>query len=239
MKMTQDKISFLNKFKGFYASFVILFGLAIIIILIPFQKNNGRKARLLCALFFLFNGIKLRVIGDYDLEADLIIINHKSMADIICLEGFHPRNICWVAKKELGEIPFYGRALTHPKMILIDREDSRGIVNLIKEAKNRVAENRPIVIFPEGTRSNLENNFLDFKLGAKILAEKLNLKVQPIVLVNSRVVYDTNPISSRGDEIKMILMPSFKPDPKSDWFPKLREEMLDVYKNNLSTENKI
>ena len=139
-------------------------GLAIIICFISLNrnKNNARSTRMACYRFFTYGGITLEKLGDFDKEADLIIMNHQSVADILCLEAYHPRNICWIAKKQLGEIPFYGYALTGPEMILIDRDDKRGLASLLKATKQKLSQNRPIVIFPEGTRSKGKERFLPF-----------------------------------------------------------------------------
>ncbi|PAF53618.1 1-acyl-sn-glycerol-3-phosphate acyltransferase [Helicobacter sp. 13S00482-2] len=224
----------LNKLKGIYASLVIAIGLGAIVFFIFFWKrdHNARRVRKYCRLFFDFCGVKLEKVGDFDLSADLIIMNHQSYVDIIILEGYHPRNICWVAKKELGKIPYYGYALKGPEMILIDREDKKGLVFLLKEAKERLAQNRPLVIFPEGTRSSGGEKFLPFRSGAKLLAEKFNLKVQPIVLINSRKVYNSDTLESTTNSMRMVILDSFVPEAGSDWYKKLESQMQEVYLKN-------
>lgn len=221
----------LKKIKGYFASLSIMLGLGFIILIMFFyKKNNSRNARKICRAFFPVNHIKIDKYGEYDLSATLIVANHQSAADIIYLEGYHPKNICWVAKKQLGELPFYGYALTLPQMILIDREDSRGIIQLLKEAKERLAQGRPIVIFPEGTRGPGGREFLEFKPGAKILAEKLNLKVQPLVFVNMRKIYNAKPIECVKNHGAIICMPSFYPkDLGQNWYETLRDNMFKVY----------
>ncbi|MDO7253850.1 lysophospholipid acyltransferase family protein [Helicobacter cappadocius] len=221
----------LNKLKGIYASFVIAIGLGTIIFFIFFWKKkcNARNVRKYCRLFFTFCGIKLEKIGNFDLSAKLIVMNHQSYVDIIVLEGYHPQNICWVAKKELGEIPYYGYALRGPEMILIDREDKKGLVFLLKEAKEKLDQNRPLVIFPEGTRSIGGKKFLPFRSGAKLLAEKFNLKIQPIVLINSRKVYNSSPVESTSNVMRMVILDSFVPEVGSDWYERLESQMQEVY----------
>lgn len=220
-----------NKLKGIYESLVIAIGLGAIIFFIFFWKreHNARRVRKYCRLFFPVCGVKLQKIGEFDLSAKLIVMNHQSYVDIIALEGYHPKNICWVAKKELGEIPYYGHALKGPQMILIDREDKKGLVFLLKEAKERLAQDRPLIIFPEGTRSRGGEKFLPFRSGAKLLAEKFNLKIQPIVLINSRKVYNTSPVESTSDTMRMVILDSFVPEVGTDWYEKLESYMQEVY----------
>lgn len=202
------------RLKGIYEVILVGIGLAIIICFIYFyrKKNNARSTRMACYRFFTYGGITLEKLGDFDEEADLIIMNHQSVADILCLEAYHPRNICWIAKKQLGEIPFYGYALTGPEMILIDRDDKRGLASLLKATKQKLAQNRPIIIFPEGTRSKGKERFLSFKPGAKIIAEKFRLKIQPIVLINTRRIYNSSPIEATSNVARMVLLKPFYVD---------------------------
>lgn len=221
----------MQKLRGYFATLSIAIGLACIIIIMFFfkKRNNARNIRRYCGMFFPLNRLKMERIGDYDLSAQLIIANHQSAADIICLEGDHPLNICWVAKKQLGEIPFYGHALKIPQMIFVDRDDKRGVIQLLKDAKDRLAHNRPIVIFPEGTRGPGNRSFLPFKPGGKLLAEKLKLTIQPIVLVNTRKVYDSNPIRVQKKVARVVCMPAFMPDLETNWYEQLEKDMFEVY----------
>lgn len=219
-----------GKIRGYIATFWIIVGLAVIICFMRvFRKNDSKRSRMSCFLFFTFNGFKLERVGEFDLEARLIIVNHQSALDIICLESSHPLNICWVAKKQLGDIPFYGHALKIPNMILIDRDDRKGMVQLLREAKDRLDKGRPVIIFPEGTRGPGDRRFLPFKPGAKILAEKLKLRVQPMVFVNTRRVYDSNPFCSTKSIARVVCLPAFTPDPSTNWFEELEKSMFDVY----------
>ncbi|MCI6217721.1 MAG: 1-acylglycerol-3-phosphate O-acyltransferase [Helicobacter sp.] len=222
----------LAKIRGLFATLCIIVYLPIIILQIYFtrHKQNGRKARLQCGWFFTLNGFHVERIGEFDTSAQLIILNHQSVSDIMFLEGFHPSNICWVAKKQLGEIPLYGYALTLPEMILIDREDKAGIVFLLKSAKEKLAQNRPIVIFPEGTRGKGEEELLPFKPGAKVLAEKLKLKIQPILIINSRKMYDTAPVASNTNKARIVMLQAFIPDfSNPNWYAELESLMTQTY----------
>lgn len=228
-----------NKLRGIYATITIAIGLAIIMFFMKFseKKQNSRFARTWCRLFFPFNRFEIEIIGAFDESADMIMLNHQSVVDIIFLEALHPRNLCWIAKKQLGEIPFYGYALRGPEMILIDREDKASLIYILKEAKAKLAQNRPLVIFPEGTRCKDESKFLPFKSGAKLITEKFNLKVQPIVLVNSAKIYNTSPFESRGKKARIIALEAFTPEKGSDWYEKLEEQMQEVYSKHYKELN--
>ncbi|PAF48522.1 1-acyl-sn-glycerol-3-phosphate acyltransferase [Helicobacter sp. 12S02634-8] len=220
-----------GKIRAIYMTLLIGVGLACIICAIFFEKGkqNARHCRRWCRFFFALSGLKLQKIGEFDTTATMIVMNHQSLSDIICLEAFHPRNICWVAKKELGDIPFYGYALKGPEMILIDREDKKGLAFLLKHAKEKLEQSRPLVIFPEGTRSKGGENFLPFKPGAKLLAEKFHLKIQPIVLINTRKIYNTKPLQSTQNTARMVLLEAFEPKEGTDWYEQLQSQMHQIY----------
>ncbi|TLD95148.1 1-acylglycerol-3-phosphate O-acyltransferase [Helicobacter jaachi] len=222
----------LAKIRAVIATLSIAFYLPIIIAQIYLTRghSNGRWARKQCRWFFSFNRLHVERIGEYDKDAQLLVINHQSVTDIIYFEAFHPANICWVAKKQLGEIPLYGHALKGPDMILIDREDKNGIVFLLKEAKKALANHRLIAIFPEGTRSKGGEKFLPFKAGAKILASKLNLRIQPAVLINTRKLYNSSPMEIKTDKARVVLMEAYTPDFSDEhWYEKLQNSMHEVY----------
>lgn len=211
--------------------------------LIPKQQRRFRRW---CGTWFmtLFR-IKVRVEGEFDTSAQVVILNHQSYLDVIFLEAFYPGDLCWVAKKELGDLFFYGHALKAPKMILLDREDKRSLVMLFKLAKERLEENRILAIFPEGTRSAGKEDFLPFKNGAKLLIEKYNLRYQPIVVVHTRRFFDIGKLLVGGGESLFVPLSArdFVPKEKAkhagtdlqsneestDWFAALREEMHTCY----------
>lgn len=59
--------------------------------------------------------IKVRVEGEFDTSAQVVILNHQSYLDVIFLEAFYPGDLCWVAKKELGDLFSMGMRSKHPR----------------------------------------------------------------------------------------------------------------------------
>lgn len=192
--------------------------------------NFHRKIRMVTARTFIwmFN-VQYEEIGEIDLSAQIIVMNHQSFMDVIILEAIHPNNLCWIAKKELGEPFLYGHALKAPKMILINRESKREIVRLIKEARDRLDSGRVLCIFPEGTRSKGGESFLPFKNGAKALIENFNLKVQPIVFCGTRSNLDVGACKFNNTRFSIKYLESFIPN-GNDWYEQLKGEMQEEYK---------
>jgi len=219
----------LDKLKGYLFILTVLITLPIAVGLMYLFKNNQKPYRAGISKFYiwLFN-IKIEMKGEFDTTAQMVILNHKSFLDVIHTEAIHPSNLCWVAKKELGDIPIYGHLMKAPKMILIDREDKKGLVYLLKETKKALDVGRIITIFPEGTRAK-GDKFLPFKAGAKMVAEKYNLKIQPVVLVNTRRILDSDKKAVRKIEGRAIYLESFTPQKDTNWYEEIREKMEKVY----------
>ena len=186
------------------------------------RKFWGRSQR-------FFGGYKLEVIGNFSDEANILLINHQSMLDIIVIEELHPKNVCWIAKAQIGKIPIIGKILSLPKMIAVERENKHSLIKLLSEAKDRVENVRVLAIFPEGTRSQT-NKLLPFKGGAKLLVEKLNLKVQPIVIVGSDAM-KVKEFSFKKADIKLFCL-DLVDTSKDNWLETTRESMQKVLDEN-------
>ncbi|WP_223154721.1 lysophospholipid acyltransferase family protein [Campylobacter concisus] len=186
------------------------------------RKFWGRSQR-------FFGGYKLEVIGNFSDEANILLINHQSMLDIIVIEELHPKNVCWIAKAQIGKIPIIGKILSLPKMIAVERENKHSLIKLLSEAKDRVENGRVLAIFPEGTRSQT-NKLLPFKGGAKLLVEKLNLKVQPIVIVGSDAM-KVKEFSFKKADIKLFCL-DLVDTSKENWLEATRESMQKVLDEN-------
>jgi len=218
----------IKKVKAIYVVFEFAITVLIIIILMKlFNKQNRTIRRYWAKMQRYLIGYKLKVIGKPDLEAKMLLINHQSILDIVVLEDNHPANLAWVAKKEIAQVPIWGNILSIPKMITIDRESKTSLVKLFKDVKDRLANNRVIAIFPEGTRGR-GDKILKFKDGTKVLANKLNLKVQPVVIVGSRKVLDSQKLECQSGEIKIIYLESVNPKDDKEWYPKVYEKMKET-----------
>ena len=223
----------MKRLKALYIVVEFALTVSVIIILMKlFNKKNRDIRRAWAKLQRYLIGYKIKVVGKPDEDAKLILINHQSVLDIVVMEEIHPKNLAWVAKKEIGEIPFFGNILTIPKMISIDRESKSSLVKLFKEAKDRLDNGRPVVIFPEGTRGN-GDKILKFKAGGKLLAQKLKLKVQPVLIVGSRKVFDSKKLISENGTIKVIYFDAIDVTQNKDWYEKVYQEMSDRLKLEL------
>lgn len=83
----------------------------------------------------------------------LIAMKHQSMWDTLMLPPLLG-DPAVVIKRELRFVPFYGWYATRAGSIFIDRKGGAGALRrMIAAAKNAAAAGRPVVIFPQGTRT--------------------------------------------------------------------------------------
>ncbi|MBS9778941.1 MAG: 1-acyl-sn-glycerol-3-phosphate acyltransferase [Campylobacteraceae bacterium] len=224
----------LPKIKGvlIMAQFIITV-LVVIVLMYIFRKNNRIVRRNWAKLQRKIISYNITQKGILDGEAQLVLINHQGALDIVTLEELHPKDLCWVTKQEIQDIPLFGHVVTAPHMIAVKRQDKRSLIKMLKEAKDRVQKGRVIAIFPEGTRSD-GKRLLKFKQGAKFLAEKLNLKVLPVVITGSREIFDTQNLLSSGKDITVNFLPTITPEVGTSWYEQMQEDMKKVLENELA-----
>jgi len=113
-------------------------------------------------------------------------------------------------------------------MISIDRQNKVGIINLLKDVKDRLSKGRPIAMFPEGTRSD-GKKLLSFKSGGQMIANKLNLKVQPVIIINTRTILDSKNLRANPGVVKVIFLDTVQAEKKTDWFEQVEKSMNEVF----------
>ncbi len=216
-----------------YATFIIFTGMTLMIAI--FKLVPKPKAQKIASKFIqLLTFWSYKKIGIEDPQTQMFLINHQSDLDIGVVELLSKRDLAWVAKKELFDIPFFGLTLRLPNDIPIERESKSSLVKLLKASKERLDEGRVITIFPEGTRSTT-GRMLPFKPGAKLVADKYALCVQPVVLIATASCYNIKKYYYRPRKIKAIFLDSFIADKEDkEWMNNLRITMQKVYDNELA-----
>ncbi len=171
---------------------------------------------------------KVIIEGEIDPDAKLLIGNHTHNLDISLMESVYEEKLIWVTKKELGDIPIIKYMVTKTDMILIDRKNKRSVLQMIKEVKKKIDEGFKVVVFPEGTRNKINpKKMLPWKKGVKALAEKLNPKIQPFVIINLPYAFKGKFLIKKVP-IKVIFLKSFYPEENPNWYEETREKMQQI-----------
>ena len=122
-------------------------------------------------------------------EAVLFISNHRSFFDIVALYATLPVTAGFISKKEIKKIPSLGIWMKYLQCLFLDREDKRASMQTIIQAIENIKNGQSMFIMPEGTR-NKTPDLLPFKKGSFKIAEKANVKIVPVGIVNSDDVFE-------------------------------------------------
>ncbi len=227
----------LSRIRGIIVLIQFTITVAIVVVSMYIFRNHVHKIiKFWMKLQIFFLGIKIEEVGKMDESCDLVIMNHQSLLDIIVIEHIHNRHLAWVGKKEITDLFFFGHIMKAPKMITIDRENKTGLIKLIKEAKDRLSNNRPIAIFPEGTRSQ-GDDMLSFKAGAAMVANKLNLKVQPLIIINTKKILDSQKLEAKPGVVKVIYLEPVQANKDTNWYKETEEKMKDILAKEMRKES--
>ena len=102
------------------------------------------------------NGIRYRIEGAENLPDGpaVLLSKHQSAWETLAFPAIMPRPLCYVFKRELLYVPFFGWALGMLKMVHIDRKEGKyAFASVVKQGKARMKEGAWVIMFPEGTRT--------------------------------------------------------------------------------------
>jgi 1-acyl-sn-glycerol-3-phosphate acyltransferase len=148
--------------------------------------------------------------GNYGVAA-----NHASYLDWPLLLAFFPTNLRFIAKRELRHIPALGSYVAK-RGILIDRGGRKATFAKIEQAIND-SDPTPILIFPEGTRSE-DGQPRKFKRGGLMLFCKYNWPIVPVTINGTYAYLPRNAVMFKpGGQFRMIVgKPLYRQDFETD-----------------------
>ena len=132
-----------------------------------------------------FCGVRWRVEGLENLPKDggaIVLAKHQSAWETFGIPSIlFPRRMCYVYKKELIYVPFFGWCIYLLNMIPINRSKGTEAFEQIKTiGGQRMKEGAWMIFFPEGTRVAVGEK-KRYKTGGTRLAVETNTPVVPIV----------------------------------------------------------
>ncbi len=158
-------------------------------------------------------------------EKFFIACSHQSMFETFYLQTIFNAPI-FILKQELIKIPIFGWYLKKIGSISINRNKiSKDNLGLIDKIKNSVKNSeRPLIIFPQGTRV-LPNDIIPFKKGVGRIYEELKINCQPVA-INSGNVWPKNWKLSSKQTIIVSIIPVVKPGMGSADFTNYIEDKI-------------
>ncbi len=146
----------------------------------------------LCCSYLKICGLKIEIRGRENIRQEGVIyaVKHQSALETYCLSSYITK-ATFILKKELTYIPIFGWAQHFYGMIAVDRAAGGATLKkLLKEARDRMKQGRPIIIFPEGTRTK-PGLTTEYKPGLVFLYQNLNVPVVPVAL-NTGLFWEKN-----------------------------------------------
>ena len=138
-------------------------------------------------------GAKVIVKGQENIPADsaaLFVGNHRSYFDIVLTLNHFPRVTGYVAKSEMLRYPLLNIWMKNIHCLFLNRSDIKKGMKTILEGIEDVKNGISLCIFPEGTRNKTPDTFLPFHEGSFKIAEKGDVPVIPMTIVNSAGVFE-------------------------------------------------
>ncbi|AVR87551.1 lysophospholipid acyltransferase family protein [Thauera aromatica] len=152
-------------------------------------------------------GIRYRVIGAQNIPPGpaVILSKHQSAWETIALQQIFPP-LCYVLKRELLRVPFFGWALGRIPGIAIDRAAGKDALSqVVEQGRKRLHEGLWVAVFPEGTRV-APGVVRRYKPGGAILAKRAGVPVVPVAH-NAGEFWRRNAFVKRPGEIIVSIGP--------------------------------
>lgn len=195
----------------------VTFFASIIVLAIPFTAISTRYrigvfwSRLTLKVLSLLCNIHFQIDGwgniPQDSQKPLIILGkHQSTWETIAYPSIFPRQLCFVFKRELFFLPFFGWALASLKMIHINRGDrDQARAKVATQGEEVLARGEWIAIYPEGTRTS-RGSFKPYRKGGVRLAMATGTDILPVAQ-NSASVWPRNSILKHPGLVKVSIGP--------------------------------
>ncbi len=149
---------------------------------VKWPRGMIHAARWLC-------GIRWQVKGWENLPDGpaVLLCKHQSTWETFWLVAWMPRELCFVFKRELLFVPFFGWGIGLLDMIHIDRSKGRyAFESVVAQGSRKLAAHRWIIVFPEGTRIPPGEKG-NYKTGGPRLAIRTGAPVVPIAVNAGRL----------------------------------------------------
>ncbi|MBI3446625.1 MAG: 1-acyl-sn-glycerol-3-phosphate acyltransferase [Magnetospirillum sp.] len=141
----------------------------------------------------------------------------------------------YILKRELLWIPFFGWYLGKSGVIAIDRSaGTKALKAMVKGAEDAVAQGRPVVIFPEGTRA-APGAKLPYHSGVAMLYGALKVPVVPIAL-NSGLFWRRRGFAKKPGTLTIEALPAILPGMDRKAFMAELESRIETASDRLVAE---
>ncbi len=151
-------------------------------------------------------GVRVRITGRENLCSGTTYVflpNHQGNCDAPVMAHAVPGNFSALIKKEIMRLPVLSLVLKQAAFVPVDRRDPSKAHASVDRGAALLAQGRPFISFPEGTRSR-DGRLGEFKKGVFVMAIKAQVPVVPITILNSSAVQPPGAYRIRPGRIEVI-----------------------------------
>lgn len=142
-----------------------------------------------------------------------------------------PKNIRFIYKKSLTNIPIFGWSLYFGGYVPIDRKNARSAIESLKKAVKRFRNSISIAIFPEGTRS-ITGETAEFKKGIFMLAELAEVDIIPVSIIGTNLILKKDSLKINPGVVKVIIEEPMKFEKDKLLLNRIREVIVNNINKN-------
>lgn len=145
------------------------------------------------------------------------------------------RDPAYVLKKELVQIPVWGWMARKCQAVSVDREGgAKALKTLVRDVRQRLADDRPVIIFPEGTRTP-PGTHKPYHPGIAALYGQCDAPVIPVAL-NSGLFWGRRRYAKQAGRIVVEFLPAIAPGLKRREFMQTLESTVESAALRLAEE---
>lgn len=180
-------------------------------------------------------GFEIRGAENIPSGAAIFASKHQSAWDTLIYMAILP-GPALVMKKELFRIPLYGWYARHAGMIGVDRRGGvRALKHLIRRARSALKSGRPVVIFPQGTRT-APGVHKPYQAGVAALYRALGQPIVPVA-VNSGLFWGRRAFLKHPGTIVLEYLPAIPIGLDRDDFMAELERRIETATDRLVAED--
>jgi fatty-acyl-CoA synthase len=218
--------------------FVVIFFLWIvptwaIVQLIRDHRAAGRFTSSALKILFTLMGCRVQVVGKEFMDAPgakIYAANHTSYFDVLPLMLGLGVGYRFVAKMEVGRMPFIGTFLKQMGHLSFDRTDASSRLRQAEEMEEILRRGESVFVFPEGTFTP-DDGVRPFQLGAFKAAVATGVAIVPVSLAGTRHFLRDGTFLPRPTSVTITVSPPIYPhdaskpaanEQSSDWHELIR-----------------